>query len=101
MYTVRNYDSNGPYFAATNAIYQAASLRDLIFHTRLCMADGDYQIGVFDDNGECKGIWVDEAEPEPDGEDGWMTPAPAYTLYRPGDISAGMWNLMVSKFKRV
>lgn len=65
------------------------------------MEDSDYQIGLFDADGECKGIWVDEAEPEPDGEDGWLNPPAAYKLYRPGDVGKELWRLMISKFKRV
>jgi hypothetical protein len=101
MHTIRNYNSNGPYFPSTQGVYQAARLRELIMHVRVCMQDGDYQIGVFDDDGQCKGIWTDEAEPEPDGEGGMVLGRPAYVLYRPGDIPAGLWNLMLSKFKRV
>jgi hypothetical protein len=100
MVTIRNYDSNGPYFPPTQGLYQAARLKEVIFHVRQCMEDGDYQIGLFDADGDCKGIWVDEAEPEPDGEDGWLSPSPVYRLYRPGDVSKGLWRLMVSKFKR-
>lgn len=96
--TVRSYSSNGPYFPATQGVYQAASLKDILFHTRLCMEDNDYLIGVFDGNGECKGIWEDTAEAVPGPAGGEK---PDYVLYRPGDLPAGMWNLMVSKFKRV
>lgn len=64
------------------------------------MEDGDYQIGVFDDEGQCKGIWVDESEPIDDGEGGMTLSKPDYVLYRPGDISAGMWNLYLRKFKK-
>jgi hypothetical protein len=100
MHTIRSYSSNGPYFPATQGVYQAASLKDVLFHTRLCMEDNDFMIGLFDDNGKCKGIWEDTAEGIPDGEGGMTIEKPAYVLYRPGDLSAGMWNLMVSKFKR-
>lgn len=100
MITVRNYDDNGPYFAPTQGVYQAPSLRDVIFHIRQCMEDNDYQIGLFDADGQCKGIWLDEAEPESDGEGGMMLGKPCYRLYRPGQMSAGMWNLHISKFKR-
>jgi hypothetical protein len=99
MVTIRNYDSNGSYFPPTQNVYQAASLTDMIFHTRQCMEDGDYQIGLFDADGQCKGIWLDEGEPEPDGEGGMRIGEPCYVLYRPGDMSAGMWNLHLSKFK--
>ena len=52
MHYVCNYNSNGPYFSATQGLFYAFSLRDILFHVRLCMEDGDYQIGVFDDEGE-------------------------------------------------
>ena len=92
MTTVRSYSSNGPYFPATQGVYQAASLKDILFHTRLCMEDNDYLIGVFDDNGKCKGIWEDTEE---------VMEKPNYVLYRPGDLPVGIWHLMVGKFKRV
>jgi len=101
MFTVRTFDSNGPYFPPTQGVYQASSLRDIIFHVRQAMEDGEYQIAVFDSDGKCKGMWEDQAEAIPDGEGDMILEKPAYALYRPGDISAGLWNLMVSKFKRV
>jgi len=101
MHYVCNYNSNGPYFPPTQGCYQAARLKELIMHVRVCMEDGDYQIGIFDDAGECKGIWVDESEPEPDGEGGWSQNKPFYVLHRPGSMSKAMWKLHLSKFKRV
>lgn len=100
MITVRNYSDNGPYFPPTQGVYQASSLKEIIFHTRLCMDDGDYQIGIFDNDGQCKGMWVDEADVVSDGEGGMMLGKSCYTLYRPGDMSAGLWNLHLSKFKK-
>lgn len=100
MITVRTYSDNGPYFAPTQGIYQANSLKELLFHTRLCMEDGDYQIGIFNDDGECKGFWVDEAEPIDDGEGCMVLGPKCYVLYRPGSISKGLWNLHLAKFKR-
>jgi hypothetical protein len=100
MRYVCNYNSNGPYFAPTQGCFQAASLTELIMHVRMCMDDGDYQIGIFDDDGECLGIWVDEAEPEPDGEGDWRYPKPFYVLHRPGTMSPAMWRLHLNKFKR-
>jgi hypothetical protein len=107
MHTVRSFSGNGPYFQPTRDVYQAASLSDAIRHIRQCMDDGEYQIGLFDDNGQCKGFWLDDSEPEPDGEGGWTCPAaaytlyrPGYTLYRPGQKSDGWWQLVVSKFGR-
>jgi len=92
MTTVRSYSSNGPYFPPTQGVYQATSVKDILFRIRLCMEDNDYLIGVFDDNGKCKGIWEDTEE---------VMEKPNYVLYRPGDLPVGIWHLMVGKFKRV
>jgi len=100
MYTVRSFNNNGPYFPATRDVYQAASLKDFIFHVRQCMEDNEYMIGLFDDNGQCKGIWEDCAEAMSDGEGGMVLEKPSYVLHRPGSLSDGMWSLMVNKFKR-
>ena len=100
MHTIRTFTANGPYFPPTTGIYQASCLRDIIFHTRLAMEDGEYQIGLFDDNGQCKGMWVDEAEPDVDGEGRSILGECEYVLYRPGDMSAGLWSLHLSKFKQ-
>ena len=100
MITVRNYSDNGPYFPPTQGCYKASSLKELIFHTRLCMEDNDHQIGIFDSDGECKGMWVDEAEAISDGEGGMVMEKPCYVLYRPGSMSKAMWRLHLSKFKK-
>jgi hypothetical protein len=99
--TIRTFSSNGPYFPPTQGVYQASSLREMIFHIRQSMEDGEYQIGLFDADGECKGMWVDEAEPEPDGEGGWHNAKPFYVLHRPGTMSKAMWRMHLSKFKTV
>lgn len=80
--TIRTYKDNGPYFPVTKGCYQAANLKDVLFHCRLAMEDGEHLIGLFDADGSCKGIWEDCAEPEPDGEGGWNLPAPCYDLQR-------------------
>jgi hypothetical protein len=98
--TVRTFSSNGPFFPLTQGVYQAASLKDILFHVRMAMEDGDYMIGVFDADGKCKGIWQDDAEAIPDGEGGMMLEAPAYELYREHEMSPGMWELTISKFKK-
>jgi hypothetical protein len=64
------------------------------------MENFEYQIGLFDPDGQCKGIWVDEAEPFDNGEGSMVMGPPSYTLYRPGDIPAGLWNIYLSNFKR-
>lgn len=101
MITIRTFQGNGPYFPPTQGCYQASSLKELLFHTRLCMEDNDYQIGIFDEDGQCKGMWLDEADAISDGEGAMVLGKPCYVLYRPGSMSKGMWNLHVSKFKRV
>ena len=57
-------------------------------------------VGIFNDDGECKGFWVDEADVVSDGEGAMVLGKPCYALYRPGDMSKGLWNLHLSKFKR-
>jgi len=101
MHTVRSYTQNGPYFPPTQGIYQAASLRDLIFHVKQCMADSEEMIGLFDGEGECKGIWIDDAGPVDDGEGGMTLGMPMYVLHRPGDLPAGLWSAYVDNFKKV
>jgi hypothetical protein len=79
--TVRTYKANGPYFPPTVMKYQAASTKDILFHCRLAMDDGEDLIGVF--HGDvCKGIWENDTEPEPDGEGGWEWPSASYVLKR-------------------
>lgn len=98
MTTIRCYNDNGPYFPPTEGIYQAASLKDVLFHVRMCMDSGDQQIGLFDANGECKGMWLDEAEPEPDGEGGMTMGRACYVLHRRGSMSERMWQLYMKHF---
>lgn len=96
MRFICNYSSNGPYFSATQGVFQAARLKELLMHVRVCMEDGDYQIGVFNDDAECIGMWVDED----DGEGQLITGKPEYVLYRPGDMPPGIWNMHLRHFKR-
>lgn len=84
MTTIATYKHNGPYFPPTIMRYQSASLRELLWHVRMAMADGEGVIAVVDAQGRCKGLWENDAEPEPDGEGGWGWPAPAYRLLREG-----------------
>lgn len=79
---VRTYKDNGPYWDATKMSYKAHSLKDLIFHIRQAMEDNEDYIAVWQD-GQCKGIWYDDSEPEPDGEGGWYWPRACYVLMRP------------------
>lgn len=81
--TVRSYKDWGPYFSAEKGNYQCSCLRDVVFHARLAMEEGADYIGLFDADGSCKGIWQNDAEPEPDGEGGLLMPRASYVLRRP------------------
>lgn len=95
--TVRTYQNNGPYFPPTVMKYQAACLRDVIFHTRMAMEDGEQYIAVFHDD-RCMGVWEDDSEPEPDGEGGWLMPGASYLLRRPGGPMTGHFNSIARLF---
>ena len=84
MTTIATYKANGPYFPPTIMRYQAASVKDVLWHGRTAMDDGEDVIAVFDAAGACRGLWENDAEPEPDGEGGWGWPAPTYRLLREG-----------------
>ena len=84
MTTVATYKANGPYFPPTIMRYQAAGLKDVLWHARTAMDDAEDVIALVDDQGRCKGLWENDAEPVSDGEGGWGWPAPAYRLLREG-----------------
>ena len=48
MITIHCFKDCGPYFNPAKGRYQAARLKDLIFHVRTSMEDGDDSIGAFD-----------------------------------------------------
>jgi hypothetical protein len=89
--TVRTFSDNGPYFPPTVMQYQASSLKDVLFHTRLAMEDKEHCIAVFHDD-LCVGVWEDDSEPEPDGEGSWYMPRGNYLLRRLGGPMAGHFN---------
>lgn len=94
--TVRTYKDNGPYWEPTVMSYQAASLNDVLFHTRLAMEDGEHTISVWHDD-QCVGLWEDDSEPEPDGEGGWYMPRGNYVLRRPGGRFPRAFEAMASQ----
>ena len=100
MHTVRSYTDNGRYFPPTQSIYQVACLRDMLFHTMQCMADSEEMIGFFDGEGQCKGIWIDDAGPVDDGEGGMTLGLPTYVLHRPGSLPLERWNAYIANFKQ-
>jgi len=83
MHTIRTYTDNGPYFGTSRGKYQAASLKEVIFHCRLAMEDQEELIGLFDAKGTCKGFWEAESEAESDGEGGMQCSPISYVLRRP------------------
>jgi len=98
MITIRTYSDNGPYWPSTVMKYQAACLKDVIFHTRLAMEENEQYIGAFNEDGTCYGLWEEDGEPEPDGEGGWWKPR-HYTFRRPGGRSAKAFVMMAEKMK--
>jgi len=78
---VRIRSDHGPYFDPTKGKYQCSRLKDIVFHVRLAMEDGEDCIGVFHGE-ECKGIWRKEWDAEPDGEGGMERSGEWYAFYR-------------------
>lgn len=95
--TIRTSSDCGPYFPVSKHSYQAASLRDVLFHVRLAMEDSEDLIGIFNAEGKCKGIWANEPDAIPDGEGGWDKGPNCYILYRPDSTGAGIFNYMLAR----
>jgi hypothetical protein len=96
MIHIRSYKDNGPYFAPDQGSYQAARLRDFIFHIRQCMADEEDYISVWKGD-ECLGIWRNDYEGLPDGEGGWYRGESAYELLRPDTKQQWLFSYMKRK----
>lgn len=93
--TIRTFTDNGPYFSDTSGSYQAASIKEVLFHVRLAMEDNEDVIGVFDADGNCKGIWQREVEGHVDSAGDTIVDHDAYALMRPTTKSQWMWNELV------
>ena len=78
--------------------YSASSLKELVFHTRLAMEDGEDIVAIYHGD-QCIGLWEDDSEPEPDGEGGWIMPRGNYALRRPGGRSARAFEMMANRCK--
>ena len=61
---VSTYKDEGPYYAASRTVLRVRDLTDLIFNVREAMEEAVDYIGVFDENGECKGVWSREGDVE-------------------------------------
>ena len=94
MITIHCFKDCGPYFDPAKGRYQAARLKDLIFHVRTSMEDGDDSIGAFD-NGECKAIWTRETDIQPDGEGGMEPAGQWYEMHRPESTNPALWKIML------
>lgn len=81
--TVQDYGTGRIYgYMPDIYIYSAFRLRDIVKHVRDGMEEGVDKIAVFDERGNCDGLWINEAEPEPDGEGEWIETKPNYVLHR-------------------
>jgi hypothetical protein len=96
MITIRTYKDNGPDFPPTKGCYQAVCLRDVLFHVRLAMKDGEDYIGAFNEEGTCYGAWERDTEPVFDKEINWFVPYNYYLFRRPGGPMAGQFNAIAA-----
>ena len=96
--TVRTYKDNGPYFGVTVMSYQVARLKDILFHTRIAMDDGDDTIAVFHDDC-CVGMWDRALEGHVDSAGTTIVDHDGYELKRPGGRSAQTFAMAVAKLQ--
>ena len=93
MITIRTSTDHGQYFDTSHGSYQAARLKDILFHCRLAMDDGEDIIGIFHDD-TCIGLWQNEPDVDSDGEGGMMRCANAYVQYRPEGRSPKLFKIL-------
>ena len=99
MLTILTYQYNGPYFPVTKGRYQAARLRDLLFHVRQAMEDREDTIAIFDQEGSCRGIWCRELEDHVDSAGDVIIDHEGYELMRPDTKEQWMWNRLQEQVK--
>lgn len=90
--TIKTFTDYGPYFESLAGSYQAASLKDLLFHVRLCMADDEDLIGLIGPDGACRGIFCKEQEWHRDSSGAAVRDHRGYVLLRPGTDPAALWH---------
>ena len=61
---VSTYEDRGPYFSPGREIHEVHDIKDFISWVRDSMEEKVHYIGVFDDEGTCKGIWNLEVDVE-------------------------------------
>lgn len=89
--TVRTYQDNGPYFPPTKGCYQAASLKELLFHVRQAMEDREDVVAVYGPDGSCKGLWNHELEGHYDSAGDAIVDHEGYELLRPSTKKQLHW----------
>lgn len=97
VHTLREYGAGEAYgYMPDRYIYPAFRLRDIVKHVRDAMEEGLDKVAVFDERGNCSGVWIDESEPEPDGEGGMQATKPCYFLMRPEEGNSDAFNRAVN-----
>lgn len=61
---VSTYRDEGPYYSASHAVLGVHNLQDLILSVREAMEESVDYIGVFDQDGKCRGVWSREGDVE-------------------------------------
>lgn len=97
--TVRTWTDNGPYFASTRGCYQAATLKDLLFHVRQAFEDREDVVGVFDPEGNCKGIWVKEIDGYVDSAGDSIIEGESYEFLRPDTRQQWVWGRLQERLR--
>ena len=97
MTTIYTFQDNGPYFPPSKGLYQAARLKDLLFHVRQAMEDREDTIAIFDQQGSCKGIWCREVEGHVDSAGDSIVDHEGYELMRPKTKEQWLWNRLQEK----
>ena len=84
VHTYRSYAGGEPYGYLPEIYVQPVyRLRELVKAVRDAMEDGQEYISIFNERGNCTGLWINESEPEPDGEGGMVMGRLVYVLQRP------------------
>lgn len=82
MTTIYAYRDQGPYWIPDRYKHDVFCIAELIKVIRDLMEESVDFIAVYT-NKDCKALWVNDIEPEPDGEGGWYMPKNVYVLTRP------------------
>lgn len=61
---ISTYKDEGPYYSASTAVLGVRNIADMLLNVREAMEESADYIGVFDEDGKCKGIWCRETDVE-------------------------------------